>query len=266
MIVAFTEGTSSPFWAYFVFAVIASGAHGGFRRSLAVTVASVGIYLSLILFAWSGETNVYIVRPVYLAVVGYLTAYLGRERIGLQDEVHRLESARERNRIARALHDGCVQTVGAVTLTLEGVKELLRSGRGAEAETRLTELQASNRELTTALDTQTATSDILRVISRSQIDVQPVFDAIVASAVRLLGAYSGLLTRVAGDQIELAARDPSSDAFAQCRFQRAKLVVQAHTQLEEAMVDRAQFAAEHAPGRVTFFPFPPNSRRDSYAL
>ena len=143
VIVAFTEGTSSPFWAYFVFAVIASGAHGGFRRSLAVTVVSVGIYLSLILFAWSGETNVYIVRPVYLAVVGYLTAYLGRERLGLQDEVHRLEAARERNRIARALHDGCVQTVGAVTLTLEGVKELLRMGRAAEAATRLTELQAS---------------------------------------------------------------------------------------------------------------------------
>src|SRR5204862_5262984 len=68
-----------------------------------------------------------------------------------------------------------------------------------------TELQASNRELTTALDTQTATSDILRVISRSQTDLQPVFDAILTSAVRLLGAYSGALTRVAGDQIELAA-------------------------------------------------------------
>src|SRR5262249_4401325 len=47
-----------------------------------------------------------------------------------------------------------------------------------------TELQTSNRELTTALDTQTATSDILRVISQSQTDVQPVFDAIVQSAVR----------------------------------------------------------------------------------
>ena len=53
------------------------------------------------------------------------------------------------------------------------------------------ELQASNRELTTALDQQTATSDILRVISRSQTNVQPVFDAIVASAVRLLGGVHG---------------------------------------------------------------------------
>ena len=75
-----------------------------------------------------------------------------------------------------------------------------------------TELQASNRELTTALDTQTATSDILRVISRSQTDVQPVFDAIVVSAVRLLGAYSGTLTRLAGDQIELAALTSTDDA------------------------------------------------------
>ena len=73
------------------------------------------------------------------------------------------------------------------------------------------ELQSSNRDLTTALDTQTATSDILRVISQSQTDVQPVFDAIVASAVRLLGAYSGTLTRIAAEQIELAAITSTSD-------------------------------------------------------
>jgi two-component system, NtrC family, sensor kinase len=75
-----------------------------------------------------------------------------------------------------------------------------------------TELQASNRDLTRALDTQTATSDILRVISRSQTDVQPVFDAILASAVRLLGAYSGVFTRIEGDQLGLAALTSTNDA------------------------------------------------------
>jgi len=75
-----------------------------------------------------------------------------------------------------------------------------------------TELQASNRELTTALDTQTATSDILRVISRSQMDVQPVFDSIVAAAVRLLGAYQGVLTRIVGDEIHHAASTFTSGA------------------------------------------------------
>ena len=84
-----------------------------------------------------------------------------------------------------------------------------------------TELQTSNRELTTALDRQTATSEILRVISQSQTNVQPVFDAIVASAVRLLGAYSGSLSRMAGDQIELAAltsTDAAGDATLRALF------------------------------------------------
>jgi signal transduction histidine kinase len=68
-----------------------------------------------------------------------------------------------------------------------------------------TELQTSNRELTTALDTQTATSDILRVISRSQTDVQPVFHAIVESAVRLCDARWGAVFRYDGALVHLAA-------------------------------------------------------------
>jgi len=48
------------------------------------------------------------------------------------------------------------------------------------------ELEARNRDLT-------ATSEVLQVISRSQTDVQPVFDTIVRSAVRLCdGLFSGL--------------------------------------------------------------------------
>jgi len=70
-------------------------------------------------------------------------------------------------------------------------------------------------ELTEARDQQTATSEILRVISRSPTDVQPVFDTIIRSAVRLLGGFSGLVTQIIGDQVHLAAltsTNPSGDA------------------------------------------------------
>src|SRR5204863_10155826 len=115
-----------------------------------------------------------------------------------------------------------------------------------------TELQASNRELTTALDTQTATSDILRVISRSQTNVQPVFDAIVASAVRLLGAYSGTLTRIGGDQIELVAltsTDDTADAAVRASFPRLLQSIEPHAQ---AMRDRApvNIADAHSDPRI----------------
>ena len=94
------------------------------------------------------------------------------------------------------------------------------------------ELQSSNRELRTALDTQTATSDILRVISRSQTDVQPVFDAIVESAIRLLGAYTGMVTRVVGKQLEVAALtsiDAASDAAVRAAYPRPLDAVGVHT-------------------------------------
>ena len=84
-----------------------------------------------------------------------------------------------------------------------------------------TELQTSNCELTRALDTQTATSDILRVISGSRTEVQPVFDAILGSALRLLGGYSGGLTRVSGGQLVLSAltsTDSAADVLQRTRY------------------------------------------------
>jgi GAF domain-containing protein len=69
----------------------------------------------------------------------------------------------------------------------------------------LTELQAKNADLTVALEQQTATSEILRVISRSPTDVQPTFDAIAASATRLCDAANGLVMRFDGQLLHLAA-------------------------------------------------------------
>jgi signal transduction histidine kinase len=50
-----------------------------------------------------------------------------------------------------------------------------------------------------ALERQTATSEILRVISQSPTDVQPVFDAINLTAVRLLGCDLGFVLRCDGN-------------------------------------------------------------------
>jgi GAF domain-containing protein len=69
-----------------------------------------------------------------------------------------------------------------------------------------TELQASNRQLTEALDQQTATSEILRVIASSPTDVQPVFGAIAEAAMRLCGAHSSLVTTFDGELLHLFAQ------------------------------------------------------------
>jgi GAF domain-containing protein len=67
------------------------------------------------------------------------------------------------------------------------------------------ELEARNADLGEALEQQTATSEILRVISRSPTDVQPVFDAIVKGAVRLCEAAFATVNRFDGRLTTLGA-------------------------------------------------------------
>ena len=61
------------------------------------------------------------------------------------------------------------------------------------------------RELTESLEQQTATGEILRVISSSPTNVQPVLAAVAESASRLCGAADALIHRLEGDMIRRVA-------------------------------------------------------------
>ena len=65
-----------------------------------------------------------------------------------------------------------------------------------------------------ALERQTASNDILKVMAASPGDVQPVFDAIVADAQRLTGATTCHVHRVDGEWLQLAAFSASDEASA----------------------------------------------------
>jgi signal transduction histidine kinase len=74
------------------------------------------------------------------------------------------------------------------------------------------ELEVRNRDLTEALAQQTATSEILRVISSSPTDIQPVLDAIAENAARVCDAYDAQVYRVEGDMLKHVARYGSLEA------------------------------------------------------
>jgi hypothetical protein len=73
------------------------------------------------------------------------------------------------------------------------------------------------------LERQTATADILKVIASSPDDVQPVFEAIVANAVRLIGGFSAAVYRFADDLVHLVAItsvNPAGDEALRASFPR----------------------------------------------
>jgi signal transduction histidine kinase/HAMP domain-containing protein/putative methionine-R-sulfoxide reductase with GAF domain len=78
-------------------------------------------------------------------------------------------------------------------------------GLEQKVEARTRELAETNRDLNEALEQQTATSEILRVISSSPTDVRPVFDTIADAAMRLCAAASSIVTTLDGEVLHLSA-------------------------------------------------------------
>src|SRR5262249_44034335 len=78
-------------------------------------------------------------------------------------------------------------------------------------------LEARERELSEALEQQTATSEVLRMISSSPGKLEPVFEAVLANAVRLCEATFGTLHLHESGTLRMVASHNVPSAFAEAR-------------------------------------------------
>jgi hypothetical protein len=77
-----------------------------------------------------------------------------------------------------------------------------------ELRQRTDDLSQRTTELTEALEQQTATSEVLRVISSSPGDLKPVFETMLATATEICGAHLGGIYRWDGESAQLVATTP----------------------------------------------------------
>ncbi len=106
----------------------------------------------------------------------------------------------------------------------------------------LNELRQRTDDLSEALEQQTATSEVLRVISSSPTNVQPVFDAIAESAVRLCDGQFSFVVRFDGKVMDFASCCGLSAEGLDAFHSILPMAASEHTAAGRAIVRRAVVA------------------------
>ncbi len=101
-------------------------------------------------------------------------------------------------------HVGGIQVTRPLGQPFNEAEQALLTAFGEQALIAIENVRLFN-DTQRALERQTATAEILKVIARSPSDVQPVFDAIAQNAVRLIGGLTAAVTRVEDDMVHLVA-------------------------------------------------------------
>jgi signal transduction histidine kinase len=133
--------------------------------------------------------------------------------------------------------------------TLRDVEKCLAEALRDKAEAQ-EQLQTRDRELVEAQDHQTATSEILKVISRSPSDVQPVFDMIAESAARLCDAIDGTIFQVDSNVLRVVVHRgpiPSASVGQTCPMVR-------ETPTGRAVLDRRTIHVADVQAEVDEYP------------
>ena len=116
------------------------------------------------------------------------------------------------------------------------------------------ELQVRNRDLTEALEQQTATSEVLRVIASSPTNVQPVLDTLIANAVKLSGATKGHVRQLDGEFLRVVAHygeTPEEVALLQSRPGRVGVQTSTNRAFSERKaIQIADATAERGPSSI----------------
>jgi signal transduction histidine kinase len=125
-VVALTEGTNSIFFFLFFFSILSAAFTSGFREGIALTLASVVLYVVASVIGRplgvEVETDRVLIRPVYLAALGFLVSYWGGSELELKRRLALL------GEVAAGVHVG-----DGVHATIDATLRRLRHYFGADA-------------------------------------------------------------------------------------------------------------------------------------